>query len=375
VIVVLHAFSRRNAGDGLLVDLTLERLERIGIARADCCVVALDADSFADLPCARRAPGDPWRRASFRVVAAAAGLGLYRLSGGRIRPGELRSLVDRADGIVGIGGGYLHSETLVEAMGSLLNHGTQLALASRSKAPSVYLPQSIGPLPGRTGRMIGRLLSGIDLVCVRDDLSRRDLDPYLEASRVPDLAILQLAASLPEGPGRVGDRILLVGRALSGDRAFETRLRAVAGMLPGSSWAVQADALGRKSDREFYRRLGVHATGPLTEALAAPGGGVVVSVRLHGALQSLLAGWPAVHLSYDRKGWGAYQDLGLEAFVHDAHDFDPNVVAAQARAILAEPARFWESVLEQRPALLAASDALTEELRRRLRASDRRTAG
>jgi polysaccharide pyruvyl transferase WcaK-like protein len=366
VIVVLHAFSRRNAGDGLLVDLTLERLERIGIKQADCCVVALDADSFSDLPCTRQAPGDPWRRVSFRVAAAAGRLGLDLASRGRIPMGELQSIVGRADGIVGIGGGYLHSGGLVEAMGSLLNHGAQLAVASRSRAPSVYLPQSIGPLSRRTGRMIGRLLSGIDLVCVRDDASCRDLTPYLEASRMPDLAIMQLAASLTERPERMGGRVLLVGRALPGDRPYETRLRALAAMLPGSTWAVQADSLGKKSDKEFYRRLGVRGTGSVTEALAADGGGVVVSVRLHGAIQALLAGWPAVHLSYDRKGWGAYQDLGLDEFVHDAHEFDPNVVAAQARGILVDPARFWERVRERRPALQAASDTLTDELRRRL---------
>ena len=53
--LILHGFSRRNAGDGLLVDLTLEPLEAAGIARDDCALLALDPESFGDLARVHRA--------------------------------------------------------------------------------------------------------------------------------------------------------------------------------------------------------------------------------------------------------------------------------------------------------------------------------
>ena len=89
----------------------------------------------------------------------------------------------------------------------------------------------------------------------------------------------------------------------------------------------------------------------------------VVSVRLHGALQAVLAGVPAVHLGYERKSWGAYEDLGLGEYVHDARRFDPASVAAQVRALQADPTPFWSAVAARRPDLVALSDRLTEDLR------------
>jgi polysaccharide pyruvyl transferase WcaK-like protein len=118
-----------------------------------------------------------------------------------------------------------------------------------------------------------------------------------------------------------------------------------------------------KSDRTFYDDLAITPDGRLLELLAAGGTGPVVSVRLHGALQSVLAGVPAVHLGYERKSWGAYEDLGLGEYVHDARRFDPEAVAAQVRALQADPTSFWSAVAVRQPDLVAMSDRLTEDLR------------
>jgi polysaccharide pyruvyl transferase WcaK-like protein len=93
--------------------------------------------------------------------------------------------------------------------------------------------------------------------------------------------------------------------------------------------------------------------------------GVVVSVRLHGAIASLLAGWPAIHLSYERKGWGAYQDLGLDEWVHDARAFDVEKVAAQARELARDPSPMFARIEARLPQLLGARAGLVDELRRR----------
>ena len=70
MIGVLHAYSRTNSGDGLLVDLTLERLARCGISTEDVLLVALDPDSFAEIP-HRAAAGVPGRGIAWELVPAA----------------------------------------------------------------------------------------------------------------------------------------------------------------------------------------------------------------------------------------------------------------------------------------------------------------
>jgi polysaccharide pyruvyl transferase WcaK-like protein len=374
MVALIHAYSRRNAGDGLLVDLSLDRLRRAGVAREDCEVFALDAASFSDLPHVHQI-GVPGRRPSLSMIPAGAQLAAAVMDGAtsrRVRLGRLAEVLAQADAIVAVGGGYLRTGNVVSSLGTVLNHIPQLATAARSTAPTVYLPQSIGPLRGPVGSLVARLLRRIDLVCVRDDRSGDELRPFLSAVRFPDLAVLQLGEQLdglsPTAPG--GGRVVLVGRELTNGRPYEERLLALADRLGEVVWAAQAEGLGTKSDLSLYERLGVRSAGRLLDLLNGGDPGVVVSTRLHGAVQSLLAGVPAVHLGYERKSWGAYGDLGLSNYTHNARTFDPDVVAAQARALLADPADFWKRVEGQRPALLEASERLTGMLRERLAAAE-----
>lgn len=372
MVAVVHAYSRRNAGDGLLVDLSLERLRRAGVPREQCEVFALDAASFSDLPHVHQV-GVPGRRPSPAMIPAGAQLVASVLAGAtrsRVRLGRLAAVLERADAIVAVGGGYLRTGNLVSSLGSLLNHFPQLATASRSTAPTVYLPQSIGPLSGPVGSLVARLLRRIDVVCVRDDRSRDELRPHVSAARFPDLAVLRLGEEL-EGlspSARDGGRVVLVGRELINGGGYEERLHALAGRLGDAGWAVQAEGLGTKSDLRFYERLGVRSSGRLLDVLSGDEAGVVVSTRLHGAIQSLLAGVPAIHLGYERKSWGAYEDLGLSTYVHSARTFDPDAVAAQARSLLADPGEFWTRIERQRPTLVEGSERLTALLRERLAA-------
>jgi polysaccharide pyruvyl transferase WcaK-like protein len=370
MVAIIHAYSRRNAGDGLLVDLSLERLRRAGIRVEECRVFALDAASFSDLPHVHQV-GVPGRRPSAAMIPAGAQLAAAVLDGAtrrRVRLGGLADVLGRADAIVAVGGGYLRTGDLVSSLGTLLNHVPQLATAARSWAPTIYLPQSIGPLRGPVGRLVARLLRRIDLVCVRDDRSSEELRARVEAVRYPDLAVLQLAERLDTGSwsARDGARVVLVGRELTNGRGYEERLLALSGRLDEVVWAVQAEGLGTKSDLSLYERLGIRSDGRLVDVLAGREPGVVVSTRLHGAVQALLAGVPAIHLGYERKSWGAYQDLGLSPYVHDARRFDPAAVEAQARALLAEPSEFWARVEQRRRVLLEASERLTGALRERL---------
>lgn len=360
-IALLHGFSRANSGDGLLVDLTLEALAEAGVTANECTLLALDPESFADLPHVIRAPGEPTARPSLKLARAGAEV-IASLAGG----GRVKAALAGVDALVAVGGGYLVTDSLTRQGGVIANHLAQLRAAARHSAPTIYLPQSIGPLSGPAGHWTRQALARMDRVWLRDDESMAEL-ALPNVRRCADLAVMKLARSLTSiVPHQPGGATVLVGRDLPRRGDYMDRLRALQRHLPGSSWAVQADVAGPRSDRSFYQREGLAAdTGTLAQSLAGPGG-PVVSVRLHGAIAALLAGRPTVHLAYERKGWGAYQDLGLGDYVHDARRFDPALVAAQTQALAQDPAPFWQRIAAAAPALAQQWDAMVADLAARI---------
>lgn len=374
MIVILHAFSRKNAGDGLLVDLTLRVLEQAGVP-GPYRVLALDPSSFPELTDVRRVPGEPRARPSPALVGAT--LEVLRSAGSEVVPGPhgvVERLLKDARGIIAVGGGYLVADSVVRQGGVLLNHLAQILAAGRSKAPSIYLPQSIGPLQGPIGALTRAALSRVDVLYARDDETFAELRGLTEVRRCPDLAVLRLAEELeritrPTGHPAAANRgpTLLVPRELPHAPGYHDRLRALGrAVTPLTStppvWTVQADVDGPRSDRRFLQTLGVSDGGNLGDRLRSDHPGVVVSVRLHGAIASLLAGWPAIHLSYERKGWGAYQDLGLDEWVHDARSFDVEKVRDQAAALHADPSPLFDRIEARLPALLESHRALIADV-------------
>lgn len=378
MIVVLHAYSAANAGDGLLVDATLRLLQDAGAHLSDVHVVALAPATFAGLPDTVTVTAAPAGASTRPAVVAGRELAAQTaaLTGVRAATTDLADLTRAADLIVGVGGGYLRSGTLLEAGKTAAAHLPQLLAAGTSNAASVYLPQSIGPLHGPVGAAVRAALRRIDLVHVRDDRSLDALGRHVNAARMPDLAVLELADTLPtlaQHPAAGDGPTVIVARDLNGGARYEQRLRALATALPNAIWAVQSTGRGN-DDQAFYARMGLGTShAPLRDVLTAHRPGVVISVRLHGALQSVLAGWPAIHLSYERKGFGAYDDLGVTDLVHNAWTFDPAVVAAQARTLQADPARFWTRVTQRSGALQAHRAQLVRALACRLPAAARAT--
>lgn len=359
-VAIVHAFSRKNSGDGLLVDLTYEALREAGVGPDECRLIALDPASFPEVPDVVRAPGEPTARLTGNLVGAAGEL-LASMAGG----GQSRRILRACDAVVAVGGGYLVADSPVRQAGVALNHLAQLRAAGLHGGPSVYLPQSIGPLDGPIGVATRRALARIDRIWARDDRTVAEL-ALPNVARCPDLAVMKLARTLdPSSRDHGGGGAILVARDLPRPGDYFARLRALADRLPGARWAVQADMTGPRSDRSFYRRLGLSDGGSLADVLRGPTG-AVISVRLHGAIAALLAGRPAIHLAYERKGWGAYEDLGLEAFVHDARTFDPEAVAAQAAALADDPSRFWSKVETARERLARAWQDMVGDLACRL---------
>lgn len=364
-LAILHAYDGRNLGDGLLVAETLDLVERSGVDLADCVIVAMHSESWRGISAVVQYPGV---RAGETTGPRSGALSLARLSLGGMTSMRtawgtaVAKVVAGADAVVGVGGGYLRAPGGRQSLDTMAFHLPQLALAASTGKPSFYMPQSIGPLCGPTGRAIGRHLQDLTWVGVRDDRSMEELPSGVRAHRMPDLAVLAIARSPLGADARsVGGGIVLVARALmdGGNRYTEALARLA--RLTNASWGVHSQALGQ-NDLDFYRAFKPPRTAPTSELLSDRSVAVVISVRLHGALQAILAGVPAIHLSYERKGHGAYGDLGITDWLHEAWTFDPDDVASQATALAEDPRPFWRAIEGRLPALREANDHLLEEL-------------
>ncbi|ROQ06262.1 polysaccharide pyruvyl transferase WcaK-like protein [Rathayibacter sp. PhB93] len=347
-IVLVHAYSRTNSGDGLLVDEAVE-LARQAFPSADFSLVALDPDSFSE---------DGLSRVIHPLTGNTQSVGTVQsLSAGfrhlvlQSRPSAVQQLIDSADLVVAVGGGYLRAKHPVEAVKTLLAHRLQLPNRA-DKTRYIYLSQSIGPFTSGTRALFLSRLRHAAKVVVRDDRSMQLLRGRSNVLRAPDMALLGLpdewsndAIVDPRGGGPVG----LVARALSGSSARRRRYRDAISELhdSGMEYLVQANARGN-NDTDFYRSLGFTGSARLlrdsVRAGASERPSVVVSVRLHGSLQTIRSGVPSVHLSYERKGWGAYDDLGIARYVHNAFDFDARLVKDQVEELREDPSGYWGAV-------------------------------
>ena len=132
----------------------------------------MDAASFADLPHVVKL-GTSGRRADRETAGAAlAGVAVVAAAlSGRRGPGPAAHALADAEALVAVGGGYLRAGTRVNVIGTALNHLPPLLSAARSRRPSIYLPQSVGPLSGWVGEGVRRFLGQVDEVHVRDDRS------------------------------------------------------------------------------------------------------------------------------------------------------------------------------------------------------------
>lgn len=313
-VLILHAYSADNAGDGLLVRETLALLED-AFGTVDATMLASRPDSFADLGIPTF-PTVPTRRGWDRRTRA------------------ILARLDEFDLVVGVGGGYLRAGTPVELLKAALVMGPQLWAASRSTTPTVYLPQSIGPARFGTRRVLTRLLRGIDVVMVRDDRTFSEVaGPTLV--RTPDLAAASIAEARRLG-ARVEPKPVLSIRSVHG--RINPDIYALARRIAPYDGYIQS-TIGGNDDRPAAATLSPARTIERSELLradAAPR--VIVAVRLHAALMALAAGHYVVHLAYERKGFGAFDDLGIAPWVHRVNGFDVDTVHAQVTALLTDEA-------------------------------------
>ena len=174
-VALLHAYSPRNSGDGLLVQEALTFIHKSLGPEVDIDLFASRAEDFAELHLPRTTciSTKPTRRGLSRDY-------LRRISH-----------LDSYDLVVGVGGAYLRFGQPIEALKSWLVHVPQLYLASRTTTPTVYLPQSCGPFGPLSRLVVPRMMSRMDHVWLRDD---RSIDQCRmdHAHRAPDCALLSL---------------------------------------------------------------------------------------------------------------------------------------------------------------------------------------
>jgi polysaccharide pyruvyl transferase WcaK-like protein len=352
-VALLHAYSSKNSGDGLLVDLSVALLKEALGDTTKVSIVAADPGSFPQY--AEVYPAPVLADSGIKRLAGAAAFGLPLALNVRTR--KLIEILDTVDLIAGVGGGYLRARNCAEVLKLEAGHLLQMRAAMLSGKPTVYLPQSIGPtMPNRPLRgHLTTMLGKFSGVFVRDDRSAGLLACNANTFRAPDLAVLDFE--------RRGKDILARGRAAGPDvkhvafvlrrapswnaqqrERYEASTRSLLELARAAcrvSVAVQSTGRGN-DDLAYYRSIGIDGNlVSLKQLLSQDTPDIVVSVRLHGALESILHGVPAYHLSYERKGFGAYADLGVSDWVANAADFDANEVA---ETIFAPGAirNFWE---------------------------------
>lgn len=328
-VTILHGYSASNSGDGLLVDLAIALVLRNFGPDTLINVVASDPKSFSYLP---------YKRYDAPVMAAKGF--------GRVKEAlflnqsytALADLLSTCDLIVGVGGGYMRSKSAFEHIKLKLGHAKQLETAILSKVPSVYLPQSIGPFHGQSSKIVEHYASA-DAVFVRDNRSSAIFAAHENVYRAPDLAVQALAKKILLQPKftrcaaspAVVCVVLRKPPQWSKDKkvGYVANLKLLLQRLRAKSKVVCAvqSAVRGNDDGAFYRELGItEDLLPLKATLAKYQPDLVISVRLHGAIESLLAGVPAFHISYERKGFGAYEDMGVEDWVINGADINVDTI-------------------------------------------------
>jgi len=313
-IALLHAYSADNRGDGLLVDLAIDAVRAALGVDTQITILAHYPESFRDVDAV--------------VLPAAPSLRGYD----KKYVQELRSL-DSYDLVLGVGGGYLRFGTLESAMKAALVHGPQLLAASRSGAPSLYLPQSIGPLRIWGARAAARrLLRRIDSVHARDDRTIAEL-ALANVSRAVDMAVPRVVDGRRDRSEHDPARPVVLSVRNVG-KTVPAAVHELARRIAPFDGYVQS-SVGSNNDHAAMASVGparVISRADLLESAGQPR--VVVAVRMHAALMALEAGHYVIHLAYERKGFSAFQDLGLADYVHPVRRFDPAHVARQAEELM-----------------------------------------
>ena len=340
-VALFHAYRAANRGDGWLVELSQQLIrESTGL---EPVIYALDPTDMGDA--ARAMIPAPFKiraglSAATSITARSATIGRRFLD--LPEPGDLTAAI-------GIGGGYFRSSDPVHELIFRSHHLPQLRLVSALGANGAYLPVSVGPFRRGLGRTVRRQLSNVGWVATRDDRSQRYLTGWANGCRFPDLAACRIGVDRPAlQPGADGvvavalrslphSNVGFATVSMLEQRGFKVRL------------GVQSSSGRTNDDRSFYADQGALADAEDFGSLLAsePRPAVVLAGRLHAALDAIAAGFPTVHLGYERKSFGAFSDLGLSDYMIDAWTGRPEALADKLVELAEDPRPYWNRLSDR----------------------------
>jgi polysaccharide pyruvyl transferase WcaK-like protein len=301
--LITNAYSSLNLGDGLLVDESRDIVAEAGFIPT--ALLALDPGSF-------RNSGIHLlnAEASRKRLVLELGLGILPLN-------ELA--IERA---FAVGGGYLRFPNRQVAYKTYLSHMTQLKILSKQGIPFALLPASIGPINFLKKEVL-KILAKAEFIAVRDDKSVLELQEISNVYRFPDLSVLNEIKPISAVSGNWGVGLIL--RNLDFPNWLRDLHRIM--QIENSYLMIQSSTGSSNNDVKFIiEHFPESEKVTTTEAFLIKRPSLVISSRLHGAIMSIKEGIPAIHLGYERKSFGVYEDLGLSEFCLPANNLDFNLL-------------------------------------------------
>ena len=297
--LLTNAYSAKNLGDGLLVNESISIAKEAGLDPA--YLLALDPESFMNMDI--KILHSDFNKYKFLTQLYKGNLGMDS------------STISHA---LAVGGGYLRFPTRKVAAKAYLSHLLQFKALEKNKIPYGLLPVSIGPI-NYFNREVVRVLSGAKFIAVRDDKSLNELGMLSNVVRIPDLSILHKFTRnlISDSDFQIG----LIIREL-GYKNWKENAKVLA-EIPQSFMMLQSSVGSNNNDALYLKSIFPNKEIlTTTEAFQIRRPKIVISSRLHGAIMSINQGVPAIHLGYERKSLGVFEDLGLSEFCIPADEIN-----------------------------------------------------
>jgi len=317
---LLHAYSPKNSGDGLLVELSIELINQ-SRDYAKIYVVCLDKQGFIG------------KNYGYENVEFVSVLELALKTP--------RLLRDKTSfDIYGVGGGYLRAPDFKVGLKTFLAHGSQMVWKKFFSTKKIYFPQSVGPFTSFWLPVFSWLLKDNNVVFLRDNKSIQELDGLENTLRTPDLVANKIIKKFcgSDFSRNQKENIYFVFRDIPAEKGRSSYLHKISELIkrfPDSKLALQSVGRGNSDDNfyaDYFKEYSKEIV-PMAKVLMDPKA-LVVSVRLHGSLEAILSNVPSIHIAYERKGFAAYEDLGIKEYCHHVSSFDVDIVASQIESLL-----------------------------------------
>lgn len=331
--LLTNAYSTKNAGDGLLVKLASDLINESGNELGS--IFALDSASF---------------NSGYPPCIVENGSKVNTLKNISRLPRYIAE--SNVTGVLSVGGGYLRFGNRTEALKAKLLHLNQLDKIVESKVPFALLPQSIGPV-SYFKKDLMKVLSHASWIALRDNRSMDEMSKLNNLVRIPDLAALEISGAQINQNQSLGRRLGLIIRDIPNRPNWEEITKQLIG-IPKSEVLIQSEVGRSNSDRRYISKfLDGNKLRTSSQSIDSGEIDVMLSVRLHGSLMAILSGVPSIHIAYERKSFGVYEDLGISRFCINPNSFNLQIISMMIEELSSFQGRkdFFGSIMERQPKL------------------------